>query len=598
MKHLKLFVKSVGYSFRLIFRSSKGLILLYVAADMLCTIFPLISAFLFKGFLDAVVVAAPNLNRIGLYIGLYMVSLVLTHAVESSKNILHDSLFKKAEFLYDCDLLEKLAALPLSVIDTSEGKDMIDDVRYTKNAAVYLAYRIVRVFSLMYAFCIAMGTLMAFNICFSLLFMVLTIPGILLNVLFERKTEALRLKTAPDVRRFCYYRWMLTDNWPAKDVRMYDLTEPIKERYGDEKQEYLKKNRRLDQKETAASLLAEWIMRSGEIIFTVFVVWRALMGEITIGDVSLYIGFAISATSSFQIMTSIVVMGFTRTTKIMERLFAFLDRESSGECSQKRKLEHFDSLVFDNVYFKYPLTDKYVLCGVSFTLNSGDKLSIIGINGSGKSTIIKLMLGLYEVNSGRILINGYPMSDYDVADVRGLFSVLFQNFVQFPLTLRDNIALSDYRRAANDEDIISSLKQSGLYDELKKKDGFGLDSPMTRRFDDNGVELSKGQWQKVALSRAYFKNASIIIFDEPSSALDAQAEDRIFKTFETVSDRRTGILISHRISSARLSNKIIVLDNGKISESGTHGELVAHNGLYAKLYRLQKEKYVVAEAVE
>ena len=212
--------------------------------------------------------------------------------------------------------------------------------------------------------------------------------------------------------------------------------------------------------------------------------------------------------------------------------------------------------------------------------------------------MIKLMLGLYEVESGQILINGYPLSDYDIKDVRKLFSALFQTFVQYPFTLRENIALSNLERLQNDEEIIEVLKQSGVYEDIKPKLENGLDSFMTRQFDDKGTELSKGQWQKVALSRAYFKNASIIIFDEPSAALDAEAEDRIFKNFEEISEGKTGIMISHRISSSRMSNKIIVLDGGKITEQGTHDELVAKDGLYAKLYNLQREKYTMQESGE
>ena len=205
------------------------------------------------------------------------------------------------------------------------------------------------------------------------------------------------------------------------------------------------------------------------------------------------------------------------------------------------------------------------------------------------------MLGLYEIQSGRILINGYPMSDYDMRDVRKLFSALFQSFVQYPLTLRENIALSSLERMDNSDEIEGVLTQSGVYEDIKPKLENGLDSFMTRQFADKGTELSKGQWQKIALSRAYFKNAPIIIFDEPSAALDAEAEDRIFKNFESISDGKTGIMISHRISSARMSNKIIVLDGGKITEQGTHDELVALDGLYAKLYDLQREKYTVKE---
>lgn len=596
MKRMKLFIKSIGYSFRLIYHSSKLATLIYLALNLLCETFPLLSAFILKYVIDILTMESPPKPTVIICIGLYVASLVILQGLKSAKNVLYDSIFKKAEHLYDHELSAKLAKLPLSFLDTSAGKDIVNDVRYTRNTAVYLTYRIVRIATLFYTFCVAFGTLIAFNFWFSLLFLVLTIPGIFLNVVFDKKAEDLRRTTAPDVRRFCYYRWMLTDAWPAKDVRMYDLTEPIKARYDDEKDEYRKANKRLDQKKLGASILAEFIMRSGEIAFTIFVVLCAVSGKITIGDTTLYISFAISASSSFQIMTSIFVMGYTRTTKIMGRLFEFLSINCCDESRGSRELECFESLTFDNVFFKYPMTDKYVLSGASFTLTRGDKLSIVGINGSGKSTIIKLMLGLYEIESGQILINGYPMSEYEIKDIRRLFSILFQSFVQYPLTLRDNIALSDYGRANRDEEIIEALKQGGVYDELQTKLENGLDSYMTRRFDDKGSELSKGQWQKVALSRAYFKNAPIVIFDEPSAALDAEAEERIFSNFEAISNNKTGIMISHRISAARMSNKIIVLDRGVIAEQGTHDELVNLGGLYAKLYNLQKEKYAVKEA--
>lgn len=274
----------------------------------------------------------------------------------------------------------------------------------------------------------------------------------------------------------------------------------------------------------------------------------------------------------------------------MGKVFAFFELGDERD-EGKRELGAFESLVFDNVSFGYPYAEKQVLSGVSFTLNRGDRLSIVGINGSGKSTIVKLILGLYEVDSGQILINGFPLSDYALSDVRRLFSVLFQSFVQYPLSLRDNVALSCRERIGNDDEVETALQKSGAADDLAAKLKNGLDSVLTRRFDDEGIEPSRGQWQKIALSRAYFKNAPITIFDEPSAALDAEAEDRIFRNFVEIADNKTGVMISHRISSARLSTKIIVLDGGKIVEEGTHEDLVLRGGLYAKLFNLQREKY-------
>lgn len=592
MNKIKLVGRSVAYSWSLIVESSKALILLYFFLTMLVTSFPLLTAFLLKSILDLLTVTPVQINRIFLLVGLYLLSVVLSQSVNSIQIFAKNTMIQKAQHLYDCRLSERLDTLSMDILDSNKGKDMVDDVRYAKQPTILLTFRITEIISHIYTFSVAFSTLITFSLNFSLLFLVFTIPSIAFNEYYARKSEDLRKRTAPDVRKFHYYRWMLTDSWPAKDVRMYNLTDSIKQRYNEEKSDYLKKNKALDKKTLVGNLLIESIRRSGEIVFVVYVVVSAIKGSISIGDVALYVGFSNTIANSFWRITWLITDVFCRISSLVEKVLAFFKLENKVSSSTK-KLCTFESLAFDNVYFKYPHTDKYILSGTTFTLNAGDKLSIIGINGSGKSTIIKLMLGLYEIESGQICINGYPMEEYDIRDVRKLFSVLFQNFVQYPLTLRENIALSNWENLHDDNDIIEALKKSSVYGELSPRLENGIDSFMTRQFDDKGVELSKGQWQKVALSRSYFKNAPIVIFDEPSASLDAEAEDRIFKDFEKISDGKSCIMITHRISASRMANKIIVLNDGRILEHGTHDELMALDGFYAKLYNLQREKYTV-----
>ena len=252
-----------------------------------------------------------------------------------------------------------------------------------------------------------------------------------------------------------------------------------------------------------------------------------------------------------------------------------------------RHVEEFKSLEFKNVYFKYPRQDAYILKGVTFVLNRGERLSIVGVNGAGKTTIIKLMLGLYDLESGQILLNGFPLSEYFIDDVYSLFSVMFQQFAKYPLTLRENIALSAVRRINDTDSIIKAMEESGIYGQYGDK----LDANMTKKFDDNGIELSQGQWQKVALARTFFKNSSVYVFDEPSASLDAEAEDYILGNYLKLPESKTGIMISHRIYGAKYSSKIIVLNEGKIIEAGSHDKLMELNGFYAKLFTMQKEKY-------
>ena len=595
MNRIKLISKSMAYSWKLVLESSKWMIFLYFALRIATTSFPLLSAFLLKYVLDELTAPTPEIDKVLSVVVVYGLSLVINQGLGAARDLLKKAIEDKGEHLYQCRLAEKLAALPMDVLDSSKGRDLIDEVKYTEFTAVFLSIRFTDIFAYLYTFVVAFVTLWGFSPTFSIVLLLLTIPSNIFREYFAHRSEKLREETAPDVRKFCYYRWMLTDSWPAKDVRMYDLTDSIKARYEEERWDYVKANKALDKKELHGSIAIELLRRVGEAVFIAYVIYQATGGNIGIGDVALYIGFSDRASFSFENLTWQTVDLFSRISELMGKLFDFYAIKTEQK-SGSRSLESFESLTFDNVCFKYPHTDKYVLNGVSFTLNKGDKLSIVGINGSGKSTIIKLMLGLYEIESGQILINGYPMSDYDMRDVRKLFSALFQSFVQYPLTLRENIALSSLERMDYSDEIEGALTQSGVYEDIKPKLENGLDSFMTRQFDDKGTELSRGQWQKIVLSRAYFKNAPIIILDEPSAALDAEAEDKIFKNFEAISDGKTGIMISHRISSARMSNKIIVLDGGIITEQGTHDELVSIGGLYAKLYNLQREKYTVKEA--
>jgi len=592
---VELFFKSIKYSIKLTCASSKFLIIPYLLLNFVNNTIPLLNVYILKKVFDEILTEEPKISLILFYISLYIGVIILSQLLSSAYSILENSISEKTAHKYQADFLKKMAQLPLSVTDTSSGRDLIDFARYSGWEVNKFMSNMILAVSNLYAFIVAFTTLVVLNVWVSLLFVILSVPGIIIDAFFDRKSIAFKRKAAPDVRKFSYYRWILTDAQPAKDVRMYDLTDPIKERYDTEKNIYRKANKALDKKKLRASLFAETIKRSGEILFILFVIFQAIDGKVTLGDIALYTGFMATAFSSFQKASEIFSWLFTRYTDNMRPAFEFEKIVCLEEGKGARTLDKFESLTFDNVYFKYPLSEKYVLNGVSFTLNKGDKLSIVGINGAGKSTIIKLMLGLYQIESGQILINGYPMEDYNIKDIRKMFSVLFQNFVQYPLTLRDNVALSDYDRVKNDREIIESLRQSGVYNEICEKLENGIDSYMTRKFDDKGTELSKGQWQKVALSRVYFKNAPIVIFDEPSAALDAEAEDRIFKNFEAISDNKTAIMISHRISASKMSNKIIVLDDGKIVEQGTHDDLVALNGLYAKLYNLQKEKYTIKE---
>jgi ABC-type multidrug transport system fused ATPase/permease subunit len=245
-------------------------------------------------------------------------------------------------------------------------------------------------------------------------------------------------------------------------------------------------------------------------------------------------------------------------------------------------------IVFDNVTFSYPNTDKQILQGVSFEIRPGERVALVGENGAGKSTIVKLLCGLYHSDSGDILVGGSSITKLSAAQLRSVFSVVFQDFCSYQLTLRENVAFGDIRKLREDEALQEALR-SGLWTE-----GIPLDQSLGK-LEESGIDLSGGQWQKIAVSRALLSDSAFIILDEPTASLDPLAESRMYETFQSVLKKRGCVMISHRLASAKLADKIIVLDGGRVVQSGTHSELMAQEGLYNRMFSAQSAWYIEGE---
>lgn len=589
-----MYIDTLKYSF-LLNRESAGIrIYLNFFWSILKVTLEIFSLFVFKEIIDGLSNGKAITSLIW-FIVVYFSLLISIKVIDSIRIIGLNTMRNMADHKYEEDLLSKISRIPLEIMDTSKGRDYIDNLYNNEGFITTFMFRMVDILTLAYTFGIALYSFMQYSLFFVIIFMVLSLPGILLEIIFSQKIDYFKMKTRPDVRRFCYYRWLVTDKWPAKDIRTYDLSDALKKRYNEEKEGYRRENAKLDRSEMNAKVITETIMRIGEIAFIIYVVFCCIRGEITIGTVTFLVGLSVTVIDSFHGFLATIVITSMNVKRLMGCFFefqSFVPEKSGGE----RMIDSFETLEFDRVSFSYPFMDEPVLKDVSFKISKGDRLFLVGVNGAGKTTIIKLMLGLYHITSGRILVNGYDIYEYDRNQMNKLFAVLFQNFVEYSLPLRDNVSLCDWNNAKDDEKIIESLCNVGVYDDIKGRiENNGIDIQMTRRFDDEGLELSRGQWQKIALARAYFKDADVLVLDEPSASLDAEAEDAIFQKIENLSKNKTSIMISHRISNARTANVIIVLDGGKIIEKGTHEELLKLSGKYAELYNLQKKRYMVEE---
>lgn len=383
------------------------------------------------------------------------------------------------------------------------------------------------------------------------------------------------------------YMNIIYDYKTGKDVRLYDmdLAKNAGEKYK-ENMYYVYSSfwAKLGRGNTIAEILSSVL----SVIIFMFVGMKALYGAISIGEIMLYIG-AINNISknSTEIVKSLSLI--IPSDSYREKLFRFMDLNNlkeNREVKVNKELYGKCEIEFKNVSFKYPDTDKYVLKNVSLKFKVGEKLAIVGINGSGKTTLIKLLLGLYEPTEGKITVNGKNIKSYNYDEYLNIFSVVFQDFKLFSLTLGENVATStEY----NEGEVKEALQKVGLSKFLDRND---LKTHLYREFDENGVEVSGGEAQKIAMARAIYKKGSFFVLDEPTAALDPISEHEIYSKFNTLIGDNTAVYISHRLSSCRFCDNICVLHEGRIVQYGAHEELVADtSGKYYELWSSQAKYY-------
>lgn len=418
--------------------------------------------------------------------------------------------------------------------------------------------------------------------------------GLLLISLFnskKNKVDIERYSQFANVNRvFWYYLFQLADFSYGKEIRLYDSADMMLCKTA-ERGEYLV---RISGNAANRQRTCLWGMdivnaaRDGISYF--YIGLLALKKVITVGDFSMCVT---SASELYQGMYGIIRswQEISKRCVYACQFLKLLDYPEALSKGDKKVIGEKHQIEFSHVSFKYPRSEEYVLRDINIKITSGEHLSVVGLNGAGKTTFIKLLCRLYDVTEGEIRIDGINIKEYSEEEYRKLFAVVFQDFTLFAFSLKDNIAFHD---DAKDEDINRVLELSGFYEDVKNLPE-GLDTILYKSFDEHGTELSGGQQQKTAIARALYKSAPIVILDEPTAALDPVAEYDIYRRFDTLVGNRTAIYISHRLSSCKFCDKIAVFADKSIKEYGTHDELVnLKNGIYAELFAAQAQYYVEA----
>lgn len=396
----------------------------------------------------------------------------------------------------------------------------------------------------------------------------------------------------PLERKAWYVNMLLTQATAAKEIRLFDLGPRLRQWFQDARSVLRRERIALERRWAIVGLAAQVIGVVGVFGVYSFVAFRTFQGLLTVGDLVMFFQ-AVQRASGF-----LESLGWSLSNLYESNLFLTTLNEFLGIQSRLPKAAYpkrfprpiTQGIRFDHVSFQYPHEERVAIRGFTFTIEPGEHVAFVGANGAGKTTLVKLLCRLYDPSSGRITIDGEDLRDFPITDVRGAVSGVFQDFVKFQFSAKDNIALGMRSLDIDLPAVTLAAKQAGVHEVIERLPK-GYESMLGKLFD-GGHELSIGEWQKVALARAFLRDSQILILDEPTSAMDAKAEAELFSRFHELAKGRIAILISHRLSTVKMVDRIYVLDEGRILESGSHEELMRYHGVYAELFRIQSQYYI------
>lgn len=429
------------------------------------------------------------------------------------------------------------------------------------------------------------------------LLVIAVLPSLLGETRFAALGYSLLYSWTPERRQLDYLRYIGASDISAKELKLFGLSDFLVDRYERLSGEFYEANKALSVRRSVVSSLLAGLGTLGYygayavIIYLTVTGYRSPAGLFTVGVLTFL-------AASFRQSRDLIQRVLLSLSQIYEQslylddLFSFLALEPRVRSVPNARVVPVPlqrGLTFENVGFRYPNSERWAVRGLSFALAPGERLALVGENGAGKTTLAKLLVRLYDPSEGRILLDGVDLRDYDLGDWRRNVGVIFQDFVRYDFLLRENIAVGNIARVADEAGIQVAAERS-LADSVVARLGGGYGQMLGKRFE-GGVDLSGGEWQKVALARAYMREAQLLILDEPTAALDARAEYEVFLRFAELTKGKMAVLISHRFSTVRMADRILVLQGGELIEQGTHEELVAEGGLYAELFRLQAAGY-------
>ena len=488
-------------------------------------------------------------------------------------------------------LMHQSARLDLECFEDSDFYDKLERARRQASSRILLMSQVLAQLQDSITVFFLAAALITFNAWLLLLLAITLIPAFLGETHFNSQSYSLMYGWTQERRELDYLRFAGASDETAKEVKIFGLSDFFGSRYKKLAGEYYRANRDLSARRAAWGGLLSMVGSLGYYTAYAVIIYRTVYGELSLGDLTFLSGSFLRLRS---LMEAILIRfsSIADSALYLRDLFDFLEMEPriiSIDNSLPFPVTIRKGFTFENVGFRYPQMKQWVLRDVSFTLHPGEKLALVGENGAGKTTLVKLLTRLYDPVEGRIMLDGHDLRKYNLDGLRDAVGVIFQDYVKYHLTATENIAVGLIDERNNETRIKEAARQS-LADKVIENLPNGYQQMIGRWFKQ-GTNLSGGEWQKIAIARAYMRDAQLLILDEPTASLDARAENEVFRRFVELTFDKCAVLISHRFSTVRMADRIVVLHEGKLLEHGTHDELLAVGGRYSELFQMQAAGY-------
>jgi ATP-binding cassette subfamily B protein len=587
-------LKNLPELFRLVWQSSPGKTTLSFALRIARSAMPVTLLYIGKLIIDQVV----GLNRHGgsqhelwklviIEFGLAVLTDGLNRMINLADSLLGD-LFSNYTSMR---IMRHATTLDLDQFEDSVFYDKLERARQQTVGRSVLLSQVMSQVQDFISMAFLLAGLIAFNPWLILLLVIAIIPSFLGESYFNSQNYALTRSQTPERRELDYVRYLGASDETAKEVKIFGLADFIINRFKTLSDKFYADNSKLAVKRSAWGTFFSVLGSIGYYAAYGIIIYQTVTGKTSVGTLTFLAG-------SFRQLSSLMESMLNRFTTVSQGAIYLNDFLEFFEIKPKISIAEKplpfpnpirQGFIFENVGFQYHNSESWANRHLNFTLHPGEKLALVGENGAGKTTLVKLLARLYDPSEGRILLDGVDLKEYAIDDLRLNLGIIFQDYLRYQMTLSQNIAVGNISEMGN-KALIQKAAEESLADALAEKLPNGYEQWLGRRFND-GVELSGGEWQKVALARAYMKDAQVLILDEPTAALDARAEYEVFQRFAQMTKGKSAVLISHRFSTARLADRILVLDKGTVLETGTHEELILKNSRYAELFRLQAKGY-------